>query len=197
MRKLVIIGMAVALAVGLTACGSDDDTSSPTATTAADGTDSPCGDTPVPAAAADFKPVKGDTLSVITSLPGPGFWEGSDSDPTKLNAGYEYDIARCLQEMFGLADFSVRNVSFEAIETGTATNYDLALSQTSITPEREKVVDFSEPYFESRRRPPTGGYRAGRPRSTCSRTSGSTTSARTPTCRTRTPPSRPSRSTRC
>ena len=51
MRKLVILGMAVALAVGLTACGSDDDTSSPTATTTADDSGSPCGDTPVPAAA--------------------------------------------------------------------------------------------------------------------------------------------------
>jgi polar amino acid transport system substrate-binding protein len=152
MRKLVIIGMAVALAVGFTACGDDDDSGSSgstTATTTADSTESPCGDTPVPAEAANFEPVKADTLSVVTSLPGPGFWEGSDSDPNQLDSGYEYDIAKCLQEMFGLANFSVRNVSFDAIVAGSATNYDIALSQASITPEREKVVDFSEPYFES------------------------------------------------
>jgi polar amino acid transport system substrate-binding protein len=150
MRKLVVIGMAVAVAVGLTACGSDEPSSSsntsPT-TTAGDG--GPCGDTPEPAAAADFTPVKDGTLSVVTSLPGPGFWEGSDSDPTKLDSGYEYDIAKCLQEMFGLADFNVRNVSFDAIVAGSATNYDIALTQASITPERAEVVSFSAPYFES------------------------------------------------
>ena len=82
-----------------------------------------------------------DTLSVVTSLPGPGFWEGSDTDPTKLTSGYEYDIAKCMQKMFGLSQsFNVRNVSFDAIVAGTVTNYDLALSQVSITPERAKVV---------------------------------------------------------
>jgi polar amino acid transport system substrate-binding protein len=151
MRKLLIIGMAVAIAVGLTACGSSDKSESggSTQTTAAGAGGGPCGDTPKPAGAADFTPVKADTLSVVTSLPGPGFWEGSDSDPTKLDSGYEYDIAKCLQEMFGLANFSVRNVSFDAIVAGTATNYDLALTQASITPERAQVVSFSEPYFES------------------------------------------------
>jgi len=150
MRRLVIIGMAVAIAVGFTACGSDDSGSSgspSSTTTASDG--GPCGDTPKPAAVADFEPVKADTLSVVTSLPGPGFWEGSDSDPTKLDSGYEYDIAKCLQEMFGLANFNVRNVSFDAIVAGTATNYDIALTQASITPERAKVVSFSTQYFES------------------------------------------------
>jgi polar amino acid transport system substrate-binding protein len=51
--------------------------------------------------------------------------------------------------MFGLANFSVRNVSFDAIVAGTATNYDISLSQASITPERKKVLSFSQPYFES------------------------------------------------
>ena len=143
-----------------------------------------CGSAPKPAAAANFKPVKADTLSVVTSLPGPGFWEGSDSDPTKLTSGYEYDIAKCMQSMFGLTNFSVRNVSFDAIVAGTVTNYDLALSQISITPARAKVVSFSTPYFESqqgilmkagqerhharrRRRSSTGACRPPRLRSTC------------------------------
>ena len=104
---------------------------------------------PIPAAAADFKPVVADTLSVVTSLPGPGFWEGSDTDPTKLTSGYEYDIAKCMQKAFGLQSMNVRNVSFDAIVAGSVTKYDLALSQVSITPKRAKVVSFSEPYFES------------------------------------------------
>jgi polar amino acid transport system substrate-binding protein len=150
MRRFAVIGLTVALGLSAAACGSSDKPESSGATTTTTAADNgPCGDTPTPAEAADFEPVKADTLSVVTSLPGPGFWEGSDTDPTKLDSGYEYDIAKCLQQMFGLADFNVRNVSFDAIVAGTATNYDLALTQSSITPERAKVVSFSEPYFES------------------------------------------------
>jgi ABC-type amino acid transport substrate-binding protein len=136
MRKFAVLGMAIALAAGLSACSSSSksasDTTTPTTTATALAPE--CGNTPKPAAAANFKPVKADTLSVVTSLPGPGFWEGSDSDPTKVTSGYEYDIAKCMQSMFGLKNFSVRNVSFDAIVAGTVTNYDIALSQISITP---------------------------------------------------------------
>jgi polar amino acid transport system substrate-binding protein len=152
MRRFAVIGVALAIGLGATACSSsskpesNSSTLPPTTSASASG---PCGNTPTPAAAADFKPVTADTLSVVTSLPGPGFWEGSDSDPTKLTSGYEYDIAKCMQQMFGLSKFNVRNVSFDAIVAGSITNYDIALSQVSITPERAKVVSFSEPYFES------------------------------------------------
>jgi polar amino acid transport system substrate-binding protein len=149
-RKFAAIGVVAALAIGLTACGSSDKPSaSDETTTSAAGAGGPCGDAPIPAAAADFKPVVADTLSIVTSLPGPGFWEGSDTDPTKLTSGYEYDIAKCMQKAFGLQSMQVRNVSFDAIVAGTVTNYDIALSQVSITPERAKVVDFSNEYFES------------------------------------------------
>ena len=151
MRRFFTVSMAVALAVGLAACSSSSKPASPatvptTPSTAASG---PCGNAPIPAAAANFKPVVAGTLSVVTSLPGPGFWEGSDSDPTKLTSGYEYDIAKCMEKAFGLTKMTVRNVSFDAIVAGTVTKYDIALSQISITPERAKVVLFSTPYFES------------------------------------------------
>jgi polar amino acid transport system substrate-binding protein len=150
-RKLTVIGVVAALAFGLAACGSSSKTpaSSATTTSVASGAGGACGKAQIPAAAANFKPVVADTLSVVTSLPGPGFWEGSDSDPTKLTSGYEYDIAKCMQQAFGLQSMNVRNVSFDAIVAGSVTKYDLALSQVSITSERAKVVSFSEPYFES------------------------------------------------
>ena len=152
MRRFAVIGVALAIGLGATACSSSSKPESNSSTlppTTAASASGPCGNTPTPAAAADFKPVTADTLSVVTSLPGPGFWEGSDTNPTKLASGYEYDIAKCMQSMFGLSKFSVRNVSFDAIVAGSVTNYDLALSQVSITPARAKVVSFSEPYFES------------------------------------------------
>ena len=95
--------------------------------------------TEVPAAAASFKPLKADTLSVVSSLPGPGFWEVQRHAPTKPTSGYEYDIAKCMQSAFGLQDHERSQRSFDAIVAGTVTNYDIVLSQISITPERAKV----------------------------------------------------------
>jgi polar amino acid transport system substrate-binding protein len=150
MRKSLLIAIAVVITAGLSACGSSDKPAANEATTTTSGTGTgPCGKAPIPAEAADFEPLVDDTLSVVTSLPGPGFWEGSDTDPTKLTSGYEYDIAKCMEEAFGLNKMTVRNVSFDAIEAGTVTNYDIILSQISITAERAKVMSFSEPYFES------------------------------------------------
>jgi len=149
------VAAAVAL-VGLTACGSSSKSNSSSGKTTTTGGASATKCTG-PADAyvktlgktSDFKPVKADTLSVVTSLPGPGFWEGSDTDPTKLTSGYEYDIAKQMQQKLGLKNFSVRNVGFDAIVAGSVTNYDLALSQISITCERAKVVTFTMPYFQS------------------------------------------------
>jgi polar amino acid transport system substrate-binding protein len=145
-RKLGIIGTAVAITVGLAACGSSSSSGSK-ATTPTSPSSSTCG--AVPAGAAGFTPVVADTLTVVTSLPGPGFWEGSDTDPTKLTSGYEYDIAKCMEADFGLHKMVVRNVGFDQIVAGTVTKYDLALSQISITPARAKVVSFSTSYFQS------------------------------------------------
>ncbi len=57
----------------------------------------------------------------MTSLPGPGFFVGSDTDPTKITSGYEYDIAKAMQQAFGLSKLVVRNENFDAITAGTVT----------------------------------------------------------------------------
>ena len=44
---------------------------------------------------------------------------------------------------------TVKNVSFDQLVAGHTNDFDLALAEISITPERAKVVDFSKPYFDS------------------------------------------------
>jgi polar amino acid transport system substrate-binding protein len=139
MRKLLALVSVALLATAFAACGGDDDDSAATNPTSASTGKPSC----------QLQTTTPDTLTVVTSLPGPGFWEGSDSDPAKVKSGFEYDIARSIQQKCGLSKFVVRNVSFDAIVAGTVKDYDLALSQISITDERKQVVDFSEPYFES------------------------------------------------
>jgi len=165
-RRFAILTTAVVMALGAAACGSSSKSSSGSneTTTAAASQTTEGGPTTTAApidcsgtsasvndigSASDFKPITADTLTVVTSLPGPGFWEGSDTDPTKITSGYEYDIAKKMQSAFGLKNLVVRNENFDSITAGTVTKYDLSLSQISITCDRAKVVKFSIPYFYS------------------------------------------------
>jgi polar amino acid transport system substrate-binding protein len=49
----------------------------------------------------------------------------------------------------GLEEVEVVNVSFDALVAGQTGDFDIALSQVTITEERAEVVDFSVPYFSS------------------------------------------------
>jgi polar amino acid transport system substrate-binding protein len=166
-RKFAILSAAALMAVGVAACGSSSKPSAATSTTTVSGgsTTTSAPSTPTTVAkidcsgtsayvtdigtTADFKPVTPDTLTVVTSLPGPGFFVGSASDPTKITGGYEYDMAKAMEQAFGLHNLVIRNQNFDAITAGTVTKYDVALSQISITCDRAKVVKFSIPYFQS------------------------------------------------
>lgn len=86
-------------------------------------------------------------LKVATSLPAPGFWNGDT--PDTIDGGFEYGMAQDIAERLGYDGVDLSNVSFDALVAGKAKNFDLALSQVTITPERGKVVAFTVPYFSS------------------------------------------------
>jgi polar amino acid transport system substrate-binding protein len=136
LRNLGTVLVAGALLVGLAACGDDDDDDAGGATTSA-----------ASGGGAAFTPIKADTLTVVTSLPGPGFWNGDD--PAAITGGYEYEIVKAMQEKLGLANLDVQNVSFDQLVAGQVGDFDIAFSQVTITDERKQVVDFSDSYFES------------------------------------------------
>lgn len=92
-------------------------------------------------------PVTDGVLTVQTTLPSPGWWKGTS--PETIDGGYEYCLAANLAHRAGLDEVRVVNQSFDALVAGQTQDYDVALAQVSITPEREKVVRFSEPYFDS------------------------------------------------
>lgn len=140
-RKLTALALAAGLV--LAACGGDDESSADT--TAAGGgsaTTAASGDLPA------FEPLKADTLTIITSLPAPGFWNGGDTVDA-ITDGFEYDLVKKIQADLGLANIEFRNVSFDALVAGQESDYDVAFSQVTIRPAREEVVDFSVPYFSS------------------------------------------------
>jgi ABC-type amino acid transport substrate-binding protein len=86
-------------------------------------------------------------LSVRPNLPAPGWWNGDSPDTVK--DGFEYCMAANMAYRAGLDRVIIVNRSFAQILTGQAKGFDIALSEITITDERKKVVNFTEPYFNS------------------------------------------------
>ncbi|MGO9934482.1 MAG: ABC transporter substrate-binding protein [Steroidobacteraceae bacterium] len=86
-------------------------------------------------------------LSVRAVLPAPGWWNGDSLDTIK--DGFEYCMAANMAYRAGLDRVIVVNRSFAQVIAGQAKGFDIALSEITITEERKKVVNFSEPYFNS------------------------------------------------
>jgi polar amino acid transport system substrate-binding protein len=92
-------------------------------------------------------PAKAGQLTVEVSLPAPIWWNGDT--PESIKDGMEYCMAAEIAWRAGYDKMEVINVGWDPLVTGQTSDFDLALSQISITDERKKVVDFSVPYFYS------------------------------------------------
>lgn len=98
-------------------------------------------------AAGSFEPGRAGTLTVATAqVPSPGFWEGSAGEPT---GGFEYALARELASRLDLDAVQIVVVPFSEIVSGELGGADLALSLVTPTPERDEVLDFSDPYLRA------------------------------------------------
>jgi len=87
------------------------------------------------------------TLTIATG--NPAYYPWVLNDAPEAGEGFEAAVAYALAEEMGFAADAVTWVrtSFdEAIQPG-AKNFDVNMQQYSITPERDKVVDFSAPYY--------------------------------------------------
>src|SRR3954454_4674227 len=142
LNRTLALAATFAITLPLAACGSSDSSSS-------SGGSADFGDCKVTSkkGSISLKPVKAGTLTVETTLPAGGWWNGTT--PTSIKSGYEYCFAANLANAGGLTSVTVKNVSFDQLVAGRTNDYDIALAEISITPERQKVVDFSVPYFDS------------------------------------------------
>ncbi|MEU5522841.1 ABC transporter substrate-binding protein [Streptomyces sp. NPDC047860] len=95
----------------------------------------------------DLSPETEGTLTVKTTLPAPGWWNGDT--PDSVTGGYEYCMAANIAYRSGLDRVTVKNAPFPEVVSGRTRDFDLALAQITITPERSKVADFSPPYLSS------------------------------------------------
>ncbi|MFF3349097.1 ABC transporter substrate-binding protein [Streptomyces sp. NPDC002779] len=107
------------------------------------------GDCPVSGTRGEFhlSPEMAGALTVKTTLPAPGWWNGTA--PQSVRSGYEYCMAANIAHRSGLDRVNVKNAPFPEVVSGRTKDFDLALAQITITPERSKVADFSPPYLSS------------------------------------------------
>ena len=93
------------------------------------------------------KPAKAGQITVEVNLPSPGWWNGDT--PDAVRDGFEYCMAANMAYRLGLEKVTVVFAAWAQVIAGSARNFDLTLSQASITEPRKKTVDFSQPYFAS------------------------------------------------
>jgi polar amino acid transport system substrate-binding protein len=145
-RSTALVVTAAALALTLSACSSSDDSASTEGGSSTGGAYGECVVTGEFGSIA-MTPFTPGVLTVATNLPSPGWWQGDS--PDTINGGYEYCMAANIAHRAGLSKVVVDNISFDGLVAGASSDYDLALAQVSITEDRKKVVEFSEPYYRS------------------------------------------------
>jgi polar amino acid transport system substrate-binding protein len=85
------------------------------------------------------------TLTVGTDTPFPPFEIGQ---PPNIS-GYDIDVLNAVAEQLGLTP-EYTDTSFDTIFRDVAAGqYDIAAAASTITPGRQKTVDFSDPYYEA------------------------------------------------
>jgi polar amino acid transport system substrate-binding protein len=87
------------------------------------------------------------TLTVGTELPAPPFWIGDDYD--NLTGGFEVDFAKEMAKRLGINEVKFVEMPFAGLVAGQQCPCDINFSQVTVTPERSKVAQFSEPYFDA------------------------------------------------
>jgi polar amino acid transport system substrate-binding protein len=86
-------------------------------------------------------------LTVGTELPAPPFWIGDDYD--SLTGGFEVDLAKEVGKRLGLNEVKFVEMPFAGLVAGQQCACDITFSQVTVTEERDRVVDFTESYFDA------------------------------------------------
>jgi ABC-type amino acid transport substrate-binding protein len=130
-RIVLVLLASLVLAVTAAGCGDDDDDDGGGST----------GTTP----AADLDLVKDGTLTAASDIPYPPFEQGDPPD----YEGFDIDLINEVATRLDL-ETQIKDLPFDALLQGQGGGrYDVAIAATTITPAREKKVDFSDPYFNS------------------------------------------------
>jgi polar amino acid transport system substrate-binding protein len=134
-RKLLWVVAIALAALALAGCGGDDE---------GDGGSS--GGSAAGNSAATSLNLKTDgQLTAGAEFPVAGFLELPIENPK----GFEVDFADALAKELGVPKVTWVNTPFSGLFSPAPKNFDVAINEITITPQRAMVVDFSEPYFDA------------------------------------------------
>ncbi|ANJ28566.1 ABC transporter substrate-binding protein [Agromyces aureus] len=86
-------------------------------------------------------------LLMKADLPSPGWYNGDTVED--IRSGFDFCLLVNIAHRAGIDDVKLQMSSFDGLVAGKAGDMDLSLNQITITDERKKVMDFSDPYFQS------------------------------------------------
>lgn len=136
MRRFLAVLLAAVLALGLAACGDDDDSG-------AAGT----GASTAPAAA-DLGLKTPGVLTVASDIPYAPF-EFTDPGSTEVK-GFDVDLVKAIAETQGITDVRFVDQGFDSIILSIKQGrFDMSASAWTITPERAKQVAFGDGYLSA------------------------------------------------
>lgn len=132
-RSLLVVALlALVCALALAACGDDDDDDGATQTNGA-------------TQAQQFDTIEAGVLTVGSDIPYEPFEFGREPD----YEGFDIDMVNAIAERLGL-EVKIVKTPFDTIFRNLAQGrFDMVASATTITEERKRTVDFSDPYFNA------------------------------------------------
>ncbi|WP_340538974.1 ABC transporter substrate-binding protein [Nocardioides sp. GXZ039] len=153
-RRLVAAATLPLLLVAGAACAPEEDKAADDGGNSGTSTDSPSGDASggtdtASCEVADLDLYEDGKLTIATDSPAYEPWF-TDNDPSN-GEGYESAVAYAVADQLGFApdDVSWVTVPFNTSYAPGEKKFDFDINQISITPERQKVVDFSQGYYSA------------------------------------------------
>jgi polar amino acid transport system substrate-binding protein len=119
-------------ALALAACGDDDD-------------DGGNGGGGAAGQAAELDLHTEGQLTIGAEFPVKGFVELPIDDPK----GFEVDLGDAIAKELGVQKVEWKNTPFTGLFSPAPKDFDMAINEITITAERSRVVDFSDPYFDA------------------------------------------------
>lgn len=86
-------------------------------------------------------------LLMKADLPSLGWYNGDKVED--IRSGFDFCLLVNIAHRAGIDNVKLQMASFDGLVAGKAGDMDLSLNQITITDERKKVMDFSDPYFQS------------------------------------------------
>jgi len=143
MKKILTMALALTMALGLTACGSEPAPAASTPAASAPAASAPAASAPAASAPAELKTVEAGKLIMSTEATFPPYEMTTDDGKFE---GIDVEVAGAIAKKLGL-ELVVNDMGFDAALTAVQVGQsDIAMAGITVNEERQQVMDFSDSY---------------------------------------------------